>query len=91
MYSVRKTDNNGKLSAAYQMYCYTKGIHVYVFPKGCLNFFKTPLCSLSASRHHSSAFSDCLHAHGCGDYACHFRFGSTYWSVCCFLCMYMCV
>lgn len=36
----------------------------------------TPSCLMSASRHHGSAFSDCLHADGCGDYARHFRFCS---------------
>lgn len=37
----------------------------------------TPRCLVLASRHHSSAFSDCLHADGCRDYARHFRFCTT--------------
>lgn len=42
-------------------------------------FFAThgSLASWSASRHHGSAFSDCLHADGCRDYARYFRFCTT--------------
>lgn len=35
-----------------------------------------PWCPSPASRHHGSALTDCLHADGCGDYACHFRLRS---------------
>lgn len=46
----------------------------------------SPRCPVSASRHHGSAFSDCLHADGCRDYACHFRFCSPDRSVSFCLC-----
>lgn len=37
-----------------------------------------PWCPSPASRHHGSALPDCLHADGCGDYACHFRLRSPH-------------
>lgn len=74
--------------------------NTYTVPPRILNYFHllsilllfslqptTPSRVGSASRHHRSAFSDCLHADGCRDYARHFWFCSTDWSVVFFLCI----
>lgn len=50
-----------------------------VFPSSLLfheSPYPLPWCPAPASRHHGSALSDCLHADGCGDYACHLRLRS---------------
>lgn len=93
--SVRKTDDCGeKSSAAYQVHCSTKCTHILLLLKIFSSFPlqpTTPWCLVSASRHHGSAFSDCLHVDGCRDYARHFRFCTTDRSVsfCLCRCVYL--
>lgn len=91
--SVRKTDNQGKKSSAtYQIYYSTKCTRVFLLLRifSCLSLQPiTFWYFVSTPRHHGSAFSDCLHADGCRDYARHFRFCSLDRSVSFCLCTYV--
>ena len=71
--SVRETDNCGEASRAK---CSTFTVLLSVLMHLALQP-TSPWRLVSACRHHGSAISDCLHADGCRDYACHFRFCST--------------
>lgn len=78
-----------KSSAPYQI-CFSQNVLVYFLLLWILFSLSlhptSPWCPVCACRHHSSAFSHCLHADGCRDYACHFRLCAPYWSVSCCVC-----